>query len=111
MSEKANDCGCSIHSRIRPSDGASIPYRQTENCRYPALLAELNQQEKFNAAFAEKLNEFGTVDRLVEAYSAMKMQARTLEQERDALAGEVRRAQDDRRNCCNDTHRVAQHEG
>lgn len=37
---------------------------------------ELQSQDKFNAAFVDKLKEFGTIDRLVEEYSSMKMQLR-----------------------------------
>lgn len=51
-------------------------------------IAELEQQKVFEAAFADKLKEFGTVDRLIESYSAAKqevreVQARIVELERE----------------------------
>ena len=42
------------------------------------LRGELQLQESFNAAFADKLKEFGTIDRLIEEYSAGKMEVRLL---------------------------------
>lgn len=39
-------------------------------------LAEAATWEKFNARFAAKLQEFGTIDRLVDAYREAKMEAR-----------------------------------
>jgi len=43
-------------------------------------IKELEQQQVFEAAFAEKLKEFGTIDRLIQAYSDMKQQHRESEQ-------------------------------
>ena len=41
-------------------------------------LGEAGYMNQFTAAFADKLKEFGTVDRLIEEYSASKMKAREL---------------------------------
>lgn len=48
-----------------------------------AQLAEAKLQNVFNAAFADKLKEFGTIDRLLESYTTQKMQLREAEQDRD----------------------------
>lgn len=44
-----------------------------------AALADVKQQKVFEAAWADKLKEFGTVDRLIEAYTASKMELRAAE--------------------------------
>jgi len=42
-------------------------------------MSGVDRYSDFDAAFAEKLKEFGTVDRLVEEYSSYKMKCRELE--------------------------------
>jgi DNA repair exonuclease SbcCD ATPase subunit len=46
---------------------------------------ELKFQRVFEAAFADKLKEFGTIDRLIEEYSAAKMARREAEKENARL--------------------------
>ena len=62
-----------------------------------ALLAareEVKFQGIFNLAFADKLKEFGTVDRLIEEYSAAKMKVRAAETKLEAAETALRKARD-----------------
>jgi len=43
---------------------------------YQKQIQDLQQQKVFEAQWADKLKEFGTIDRLIEAYSQSKMEAR-----------------------------------
>lgn len=62
-----------------------VPFEMC-NCHVTAMeelekeLVDLKQQKVFELAFADKLKEFGTIDRLVEEYSAMKMALRETQQ-------------------------------
>ncbi len=66
-----------------------IEERNTLRAHLSAAQEELRSQAAFNAAFADKLKELGTVDRLVEGYSASKMELRAAQERIAELEKEV----------------------
>lgn len=78
------DCNSTWYEVVTYQDGNYVRARFDEsrcnchNAELKRLRAELVSQGKFNDAFADKLKEFGTIDRLIEQYSQSKMECREL---------------------------------
>jgi hypothetical protein len=64
---------------------AEIDELEAENRKLSERIADLEQQKVFEAQWADKLKEFGTIDRLIEAYSQSKMEARAAKQQLQSL--------------------------
>lgn len=65
-------------SRVRSS--LILESERHEAMKHLAVLKAAAEQTQFNKMFADKLGELGTIDRLIEEYSAHKMKVRELEQ-------------------------------
>jgi hypothetical protein len=65
-----------------------------ERDRLMRRIEELELEKTFEKQFADKLKEFGTIDRLIEEYSAAKMKSRKAEERLGLAEAALRKARD-----------------